>query len=215
MDAPEEQLAPKVDENTQTRALLCGLALIPFCTSPDETYVAACKTLLDERLVQGDEAYAVKSMRDAFEHMRKTMEPEAVFERLAVERTRLFRATSPSGPMPPYEGAWLTGQSASTALVKLNRVYARAGLVEAAGERSDYLGILLGFYQHLIMHRDPSRRAFFDEHLAHWTGRYVEYALTQTESAFFKGHLALVRAFLRTEEELTSRLDGTYTRTQR
>jgi TorA maturation chaperone TorD len=78
-------------------------------------------------------------------------EHQSALTQLAVERTWLYRGVSETGPTPPYEAEWCTGTSTSTVLLSLTKSYRASGLALALGERADYLGIELGYYQRLIL----------------------------------------------------------------
>jgi TorA maturation chaperone TorD len=130
-------------------------------------------------------------------------EHQTALTQLAVERTRLYRGVSATGPTPPYEAEWLSGQPAPAVLLSLTRAYQSSGLAVAAGERPDYVGIELGYYQRLITQEaddEPDRhmlltlqREFVSEHIGRWVPSYVEVTLPLIQSDFFRGHLLLVR----------------------
>lgn len=176
---------------------MCGLALLPFIEAPNESYAAAVLTLRDAGIASELERPFVERMAGVLLESN----PDDYGE-IAVERTRLLRGLAPSGPKPPYEAEWASGASTQDVLADVSAWFSLAGLASSGGDRPDYLGVLLGFYQHLISSDSELRRGFLDKHLLSWACGYAEYALRQTSNPFFEGHLALVWAFLETEDGL-------------
>jgi TorA maturation chaperone TorD len=102
-------------------------------------------------------------------------------------------------------------------LKALADVYVAAGMAMSsdARERLDYIGIELEFLRMLALRELEAWEAgqeanaksllrqqskFVGEHLVHWVPAFVERALTQAETDFYRGHMRMLLGFLDDEQ---------------
>ena len=149
----------------------------------------------------------------------------AVLDELGVDRTRLYRGLAANyGPRAPYETLWLyPDYSNNTILQELAEEYRLSGksFSQDAHDRPDYLGIELRYYTSLIEdeaeltpedgdgsaseeYRDLRARqqGFLQKHLIRWAPFFIQAALPEARTAFYRGHLIVLQALLDLESEL-------------
>lgn len=148
------------------------------------------------------------ALLDAFlEEVEQTNDPAALQQKLAVDRTALFRGVSEQGVKPPYEDFYrAAGEGGMTALVKLMRE-AGIGPAESNRERVDYLGNELALSAYLCRRAldqgqsadaDTTHRLLeelLEDHLRLWAPRYCEVALPFAQTSFFQGFLLIVKEY--------------------
>ncbi len=165
-----------------------------------------------------EEASLTGLVAEGFRDMAKYAEehkdrPQAeVQQDLAVDWTRLFRGLSPAySPMPPYEASFMETPGNEVELIqRVNETYRMNGLSisDDHNERPDYMGLELSFLEHLAdeearawqenrpdMAKSYQRtaRIFLNEHLASWTDKFIEPAMSFAKTSFYHGFLKLCR----------------------
>jgi len=215
-------------EISQTRSLSYSLVILPFTALPDPGFA---ETVLDngfisilERLTQTMELPEDISSgaRLMLEYLRAwpVSEISGLSEALGVERTRLYRGVAPGyGPPPPFEAVWTTRNDTVTKILQsLAEVYRRSGMALTAElrERPDSISVELEFQRQLVLREEEFWRkhaskkarecirqqlAFLTEHLAAWVPRFIEEALLQAQTGFYRGHLTMLRGFLADEQD--------------
>lgn len=146
---------------------------------------------------------------------------------LAVDWTRLVRATGDMSLRPPYERLYATGlDEGGSLLVRVQSFYRGAGLFleEDAREPADFLFVELDFVKQLCSRETEawSRGAdgrplqelelrFLREHPARWAHTYCVEAEEHVHTDFYRGFLAILDGFMESEmtylEEETFRQD--------
>ena len=111
------------------------------------------------------------------------------------------------GELLPYASHYLTGSLYGRPLARLRETFQRLGIERAAGhsEPEDHVAVLCeimaGLIDGEISGPDGADRAFFDEHLARWIGRFFT-DLEQAQSADFYACVgSLGRVFVGIETE--------------
>jgi len=213
-------------EIARARASFCVFLNVHFTTLPDLEFVGRireCEFLCALDALAEDscapEIAAGASLMAGFIRSTLNSSAAALSEMLGVDRTRLYRGVSPAyGPPPPCEAVW-NGQTSDTATVlkALADVYVAAGMAMSsdARERLDYIGIELEFLRMLALRELEAWEAgqeanaksllrqqskFVGEHLVHWVPAFVERALTQAETDFYRGHMRMLLGFLDDEQ---------------
>jgi putative dimethyl sulfoxide reductase chaperone len=210
----------------KSRAAFYSLLNVHFITLPDVEFVGRIRdgeftsvldSLTKEGSITGDMARGAGMMRD---YVDKTRDDQAaqLSERLGVDRTRLYRGVAPGyGPPPPYESVWSGSGQGTAVLLAVAAVYREAGLARSpeATERIDYIGVELDFMRELALREAAAwdsgaldtaqqslkaQHGFINEHLR-WVPIFVEKALEQAETDFYKGHLLLLRQYLTEDQE--------------
>jgi putative dimethyl sulfoxide reductase chaperone len=159
------------------------------------------------------------SLMQAYLDGTKTLDVAELAERLGVDRTRLYRGTSPqAGPPPPYEALWIREGEECPVLQELAGIYARGGfrLKADVHERLDYIGIQMNFMERLVTNEisareagDPVRvrttldeeKGFMQNHLGRWAPKFVLSALDHARTDFYRGHLHMLKGFFEQEQE--------------
>jgi putative dimethyl sulfoxide reductase chaperone len=212
----------------QARASLYSFASLPFNALPNlafvqhirgSAYVSALEALADDKSLPEDVTTGA-SLMQGFVCSTGDKDESALSDELGVDRTRLYRGVSPSyGPPPPYEAVWTKAGTPVTELLQaVARTYREAGVVLSpeTKERIDYVGIQLDFSQQLALREaeawdagEPERAkaliqeqlAFLTGHLTHWVPLFVERALPQAQTDFYRGHMRFLRGILASDEE--------------
>ena len=141
-------------------------------------------------------------------------------ETLGVDRTKLYGGIAPNyGPPPPYEAVWGTNQDTNTTILhNLLQFYNKSGLDLTAElkKRPDDITTELEFQRQLILLEEESWRndtieikqelihqqfAFLTNHLLAWIPRFIDEALPQAQTDFYRGHLIMLRGLLADEED--------------
>lgn len=206
------------------RARLCGFLNLPF-VAPFNTQMlaayripeaAAILEALVEKSADSDMAAGAECM---LAYLRNTAadDPLQVAETLGIDQTRLFRGISPEyGPPPPYEAVWSQGENETASIQSLAEIYRQAGLEPAdeRPERPDYIGMQLEFLSTLALGEATAwekqdgetalslrlqQAGFLSQHLGVWGPAFIDKALAMARSAFFRGHLLVLRGFLAEE----------------
>ncbi len=210
----------------KSRAAFYSLLNVHFTVLPDAEFVGRIRDsdftsvldslVNDESLAKGI-AQGAALMRD---YVNKTRGDQAakLSEKLGVDRTRLYRGVAPGyGPPPPYESVWSGSGQGTAVLQAIAAVYREAGLARSpdATERIDYIGVELDFMREMALREaaawesgardaaDQSLKAqysFVNEHLQ-WIPAFVDKALEQVETDFYKGHLLLLRHYVIEDQE--------------
>ncbi len=210
----------------KSRAAFYSLLNVHFTVLPDAEFVGRIRDsdftsvldslVNDESLAKGI-AQGAALMRD---YVNKTRGDQAakLSEKLGVDRTRLYRGVAPGyGPPPPYESVWSGSGQGTAVLQAIAAVYREAGLARSpdATERIDYIGVELDFMREMALREaaawesgardaaDQSLKAqysFMNEHLQ-WIPAFVDKALEQVETDFYKGHLLLLRHYVIEDQE--------------
>ncbi len=210
----------------KSRAAFYSLLNVHFTVLPDAEFVGRIRDsdftsvldslVNDESLAKGI-AQGAALMRD---YVNKTRGDQAakLSEKLGVDRTRLYRGVAPGyGPPPPYESVWSGSGQGTAVLQAIAAVYREAGLARSpdATERIDYIGVELDFMREMALREaaawesgardaaDQSLKAqysFMNEHLQ-WIPAFVDKALEQVETDFYKGHLLLLCHYVIEDQE--------------
>jgi putative dimethyl sulfoxide reductase chaperone len=222
-----------LSEIARARASMFAFLNIHFNNLPDQTFVKHIRSdnfALALKDLQGDETLGTDTatgagLMQSYLHSTVGMNPTELSDALGVDRTRLYRGLSPSyGPPPPYEGVWSkTERNVTAVLQTVSGIYQADGMTVSpnAKDRLDYVGVELDYLYQLAMREaqawDASEQekasgllarqdAFLSEHLGQWIPAFVEKALTQAETDFYRGHLMMLRGFLVQEQEQTRAL---------
>jgi TorA maturation chaperone TorD len=226
-----EQVLQELASIAQARADFTSFLGIHFMTLPDVNFVkqmrdkeiaSMLRALIRDESVEEDIASGAFLMYNFLEATR-TDKLAQLAERLGVDRTRLYRGVSTIyGPPPPYELVWSKTFQEISLLQILAGVYREMGLEQssAAKDRLDYIGMELEFLHELAAREAAdweagetknarslleAQRQFFFEHMHQWVLDFVPKALTYAETDFYKGHLMMLRGFVRDEaQELAS-----------
>ncbi len=210
----------------KARAAFYSFLNIHFTTLPDAAFVQKIRdpeftgmldSLAKDSSVAKQIAEGAAMMRG---YIEKTQGDEVsqLTERLGVDRTRLYRGVAPGyGPPPPYESVWNSSGQGTAVLQAIAAIYREAGLARSpdATERIDYIGVELDYMREMASRqaaawssgaRDAAQRtlkaecAFAVEHLG-WVLPFVDKALEQAETEFYKGHLQLLRQYVAEDQE--------------
>jgi putative dimethyl sulfoxide reductase chaperone len=222
-----------LSEIARARASMFAFLNIHFNNLPDQTFVKHIRSdhfasaLKD---LQGDETLGTDTVTGAglmqsYLHSTVNMNSTELSDALGVDRTRLYRGLSPSyGPPPPYEAVWSkTERSVTAVLQSVSGIYQADGMTVSpnAKDRLDYVGVELDYLYQLAMREAQAwdageqerasglldrQDAFLREHLGQWIPAFVEKALTQAGTDFYRGHLMMLRGFLVQEQEQTRAL---------
>jgi TorA maturation chaperone TorD len=206
----------------QARAAFSSFLTLHFNILPDEEFVekmrhsdviSMLEALAKDPTAQGDLSRGAAMMYEFLEATRGD-QPAQLSEKLGVDRTRLYRGISPSyGPPPPYEMVWSQTWNDLRLLQTLARTYRENDLQPSTEivDRMDYLGLELEFL-HALSTREAeawgacetgkandlfqAQKQFFNEHLQPWIPFFVEKALEQAKTDFYRGHLIMLRGFI-------------------
>lgn len=209
------------------RAAFYSLLNVHFTTLPDQSFIeqirngefaAMLDSIIKDDSIAPDVIVGATLMRD---YILKTKADTvlALAEKLGVDRTRLYRGVAPGyGPPPPYESVWSSGGEGTAILQAVAGVYREAGLARApeATERVDYIGVELDYMREMAKREVQAwesgerqtaldslkaQQHFMLEHLGAWAPAFVDKALEQVETDFYKGHLLMLRAFIAEDQE--------------
>lgn len=199
-----------MDQIAHQRSNIYGLFATLLNSSPDHNLVGFIKkfsSLQDEAEIflptNSDNEDILKGMAlwQSFAEQNKFSLSEEIYEKLAVDWTRLFRGIKPGyGPPPPYESVYATGFERQ----ENARIYTEAGLRLTANvrEEADYLGIQLDFMRHVA--EQEGHIAFecdyLRNHLNSWVARYVEKAYPESSTDFYRGLLLVLKGYLTANE---------------
>jgi len=227
LPSTEETLAPnELAEIARARASLSTFLNVHFIALPDAGFIqrlrdAEFMSALESLATMdaGELAHGAALMRGFIASTMSTA-PDELAQTLGVDRTKLYRGVSPTyGPPPPCEAVWdQRVTDATAALQALAEIYIAAGMGMAADarERVDYIGVELDFLRVLALREldawqsgDPDdarasldhQAAFVHDHLAQWVPAFVERALTDAQTDFYRGHLTMLRAFILAEND--------------
>jgi TorA maturation chaperone TorD len=212
----------------QARASFCALLNVHFVTLPNVEFVqqirspefdAMLEALGKDGTLPSDISQGTVCTRN---YVQSTLAVDAVqlAENLGVDRTRLYRGVSPYyGPPPPYEAVWSKDATQITAVLQaLSVLYQEAGVTLSPGlsERADYAGVELAYLLQLAQQelaawkggtKEQARGLvekqlrFVRDHLGAWLPAFIERALAEAKTDFYRGHLLMLRGFLAQEQE--------------
>ncbi len=211
----------------RARAAFLSFLNLHFQVLPDAAFVERVRNgdltsvlgaLANDTSDEGEIAAGASLMRD---YIARTRDVEAarLSDELGVDRTRLYRGVSPGyGPPPPYEMVWSKTTQDLGVLSKVAAIYANAGLSVGpeAQNRLDYIGVELEFVRELaareaVAWESGDREAalkwlkgqqeFVDEHVGRWVPAFIERAMQQVETDFYRGHMQMLRGFLANEKQ--------------
>ncbi len=142
---------------------------------------------------------------------------------LAVDRTRILRATGYVDLKPPYEGLYRDEKRRGASALQVKRSYRKAGLLpdEAIGESPDYLCVELDFMRQLcsrertqwlsggdVTETITRQEEFLRDHLGAWIGEFCARAGQHASTEFYRGFLILLDRFIRLDLEYLQSLAG-------
>ena len=226
---PQDTMSLEMDELARiasVRASFYSFINFPFVALPDlgfiqqirnNEFLASLEGLAADQTLHPSLIEGVSLMVE-FLRNSSGKEDSELSDELGVDRTRLYRGITPSmGPPPPYESVWTRGpKSTSDILLELATAYRQSSLAIEPGERQDYIGVELAFQQQLVMQeiefwqtgeeekaQDSLKQqdAFLKEHLNFWIPAFIENALPEAKTDFYRGQLLMLRGFLADEEE--------------
>jgi TorA maturation chaperone TorD len=210
----------------KSRAAFYSFLNVHFTTLPDAAFVKRIRdgefiqtldALVKDDSIAKEIAAGAALMRD---YINRTGSDDVakLSEKLGVDRTRLYRGVAPGyGPPPPYESVWNGSGQGTAVLQAIAAIYREAGLARSpdATERIDYIGVELD-YMHEMASREAAawasetrdtahqtlkaQSAFATDHLG-WVLPFVDKALEQAETDFYKGHLQMLRQFVAEDQE--------------
>lgn len=210
----------------KARAAFYSFLNVHFTSLPDATFVQKIRdaeftgmldSLAKDSSVAKEIADGARLMRD-FIGQTKSDDVVKLSEKLGVDRTRLYRGVAPNyGPPPPYESVWNGSGQGTAVLQAIAAIYRQAGLARSpdATERIDYIGVELDYMREMATRqaaawesgtRDAANQtlkaecAFSTEHLG-WVLPFVDKALEQVETNFYKGHLLMLRQYIAEDQE--------------
>ncbi|MCJ7568433.1 MAG: molecular chaperone TorD family protein [Anaerolineales bacterium] len=212
-------------ENARTRAGMYGFLAALFNQRPEVDLVRRLRTvgidsfvtMTEEEGMNDDVSQGLKEIAQFVESTLDQPEEE-VEQALAVDWTRLFRGVSPNyGPTPPYEGLYAEGnRDQIEVLQSINQIYHEEGATigEENPNRPDYIGLELGFMCFLAeqeaeaWEEGEEERAnayyekamkFVNEHLGLWASKFIDLAIEQARTDFYKGLLRLTKGVIAEE----------------
>jgi TorA maturation chaperone TorD len=219
----EDKLDPQeMATIAKTRADFYSFLNLHFSIIPDIAFVeqlyngelnTALNALVNDESMEPEITTGARLMSDFLESHRGD-EKNKLSEILGVDRTRLYRGVAQGyGPPPPYEMVWSKLAQGYEVLMIVAGEYRKAGLEPSADarERVDYIGLEMDFMRELALREATawesdeietarnlltSQLAFLDEHLGAWAPYFIEKALEQSETDFYRGHLKMIRGFL-------------------
>lgn len=210
----------------KARAAFYSFLNIHFTTLPDAAFVKRIRdgeftgmldSLAKDSSIAKEIAHGAALMRD-FIVQTNSDQVAQLTEKLGVDRTRLYRGVAPGyGPPPPYESVWNGSGQGTAVLQTIAAIYREAGLARSpdATERIDYIGVELDYMRemasreaaawaaeaHDTAHQSLKKEcAFASEHLG-WVLPFVDKALEQAETDFYKGHLLMLRQYIAEDQE--------------
>jgi len=146
---------------------------------------------------------------------------DQIFNELAVDRTKIMRATDLKDQKPPYESLYKRQGNLIEYAGKLNLFYKKAGLElnDATHESSDYLCVELDFMRQLCLEelkcwcnersgfgKLSIQKEFLNKHLGSWINLFCAEALTVAATEFYKGFLEILNGFIFLDAELISNI---------
>ncbi len=164
------------------------------------------------------------SLMEDFIDKTRNVDAAKLSDDLGVDRTRLYRGVAPSyGPPPPYEMVWSKNVQDISVLTTIAGIYAEAGLATSpdAHNRVDYIGVELDFVRELASREAAAwesgdadtankwlkvQSSFMSEHVGAWVPAFIDKAMQQVETDFYKGHMLMLRGFLKSEQQELSEL---------
>jgi TorA maturation chaperone TorD len=184
-----------VDEINRARAQEYALLAILLSRSPDTEMIGRLASLTGDATPLGA---AHAALGEAAARTDVTRAGREFFD--------LFTGLG-AGELQPYASHYLTGSLYGRPLSRLRETLRRLGIERAAGhsEPEDHVAVLCevmaGLVDGQISGPDGADRAFFDEHLAPWIGRFFT-DLEQAKSADFYSRVgSLGRVFVSIETE--------------
>jgi TorA maturation chaperone TorD len=184
-----------VDEIDRARAQEYALLAILLSRSPDTEMIGRLASLTGDATRLGAAHAALGEAAARTDETRAGREFFGLFTGLG------------AGELQPYASHYLTGSLYGRPLARLRETLQRLGIERAAGhsEPEDHVAVLCeimaGLIEGEIQGPDGVDRAFFDEHLAPWIGRFFA-DLEQAKSADFYSRVgSLGRVFAAIETE--------------
>lgn len=144
---------------------------------------------------EAEEAFA------AFREECRRDEAARVQERLAVDRTMLFRGTrKEDGPLPPYETFYRSGEQKENTLAVLTAFYRECGMKigSQVHERPDYAGVILACLSELYRREESSKLGdlFLKEHVQNWLPAFCDEMFAYAKTPFFRGIAVLMKSVI-------------------
>ena len=234
MDMSNETVLDALEMAAAARARAAFLSFLSlhFNTLPDKGFVerllsgeaaTVLKALIAGPVASGEMAEGARLMASYLETMHAE-DPAKLSQELGVDRTHLYRGVAQGyGPPPPYEMVWSRGAPGVELLQALNHTYLDMGLAQSpeARERPDYIGIQLDFVRELAqreaeawesghtesaVHLLEAQSDFMGEHIGRWLPYFIDEALPNAATDFYRGHMLMLRSFVQSEQEDLSEL---------
>ncbi|WP_302962360.1 molecular chaperone [uncultured Adlercreutzia sp.] len=157
--------------------------------------------------MENDDSPAIAHLRRFLDDAGAAEHLETMQQKLAVDRTALFRGVSETGVRPPYEEFYRSKGEGT--MSDMNRLMREAAVApsESNHERVDYLGNELALAAYLYRQARTAAAAGDREraetladrlmhgHLACWAPRYCDAALPYAQTEFFRGFLMAMGEF--------------------
>lgn len=216
-------LAEEMAEQASMRSSLYALAAMHFNQRPTDELI---EQLRSDEFMDALAAFAVEDEEDSdfscgyrlmlsYLKSREGASTSELSDEMGIDRTRLYRGISPDyGPTPPYETVWVADVDPNNEVfLSVREAYGQEGFAisSSAHERDDYVGIELDFMRELIEREAAAWRAadeetarsaaaaqkkFFTAHLGLWATRFVDAALEEATTDFYRGHLIAFRGLM-------------------
>jgi putative dimethyl sulfoxide reductase chaperone len=229
MDMPNETMLDlqEMAEAARARAAFSSFLSLHFNILPDQAFAERLRsgdvkkvlqTLISDANSTDEFVEGARLMNSYLERMNAE-NPEKLSENLGVDRTRLYRGIAQGyGPPPPYELVWSRSTPGVELLQGLSHTYHEMGLVLSpeAKERPDYIGIELDFIHELAQQEAAAwesnqseiavillaaQRSFMHDHLGQWAPYFIDKAMEQVGTDFYRGHLLMLRSFISSVQE--------------
>jgi TorA maturation chaperone TorD len=218
----------EIAEAARARAAFSSFLSLHFNTLPDKAFAERLRSGEVVKVLQvlisdpdsADEMVEGARLMASYLDAMHAEDLEKLSESLGVDRTRLYRGIAQGyGPPPPYELVWSKIKPGVELLQVLNHTYRQMGLALSpeARERPDYIGIELDFIHELAQQEAAAwetgqaetaaklleaQNAFMKDHLGQWAPFFIDKAMEQVGTDFYRGHLIMLRSFIKTEQEI-------------
>jgi len=209
-------------EAARYRAKIYDLLLRVFASVPKNALVQELREDSFKDFLETCYALGNIKIKYGIEHIKaycstiQSRTSEDILNELSVDRTRLLQGTGDRNLKPPYESLYKADKNRAGTTQAVKNSYRKAGLLpdENICEMLDYVGVELDFMYQLCLRevkqwssgKDASatlncEKEFLQEHLGSWVGKYCAQAEKYAWTAFYRGFLAVLDAFISLEIE--------------
>ena len=209
-------------EAARCRGRIYELLLRVFARLPDNTLIQEITSQSFHDFLDTGCGIGSLRLREAITNIKlycsamESRTQEEILNDLAVDRTRLLRATGDRNLKPPYESLYKSIGSRNDTAAAVKSFYRRTGLLpdENISEMLDYMCVELDFMYQLCLReveewssgRDATTTLihedeFLREHLGSWLGDFCAQAEKYARTAFYRGFLVVLDVFIGIEME--------------